>query len=148
MFDKETEERLFEFCKTHRLGLASDGDHSRLKLKDFKFHVTIMYSKVTSPDFIEGEFALPAPHVVRPMSYDLFGPDLDLLVIRLVPDAVLSGLFEHSVTDYGHVSDFMPFRPHVTIRGSSADIRDRLSLLPLPDFDLRAERVVQKVKES
>ena len=144
-FDDETEESLLAFCKAHRLGLADVDDQSLLKAKDFKFHVTVMYSKVTHPEFRDGETDFLA-HVVQPVSYDMFGPDRDLLVLRLHADKVLTNLFDHYVSRYGHVSDFAPFNPHVTIRGSSASARDRLAALPLPDFELRATRLTHKVK--
>lgn len=146
-FDDETQERLFAFCKAHRLGLADVDDQSHLKPKDFKFHITVMYSKVTNPEFMEGETDFFS-HVVQPVSYDMFGPDLDLLVLRLEADEALTNLFDHYVSRYGHVSDFIPYKPHVTIRGSSAGARERLAALPLPDFELRATRLTHKVKAT
>jgi 2'-5' RNA ligase len=146
-FDDATEGLMFEFCKTHRLGLADLDDRSSLSPGDFKFHVTVMYSKVTNPMFPEGARDF-VPHVLRPERFDMFGADNDILVLRLYRDDVLAALFDHYRETYGHVSEFMPYRPHVTIRGSGAGVKDRLQQLPLPDFDLRALRLVHKVKAS
>ncbi|NTF16823.1 hypothetical protein G6L37_00090 [Agrobacterium rubi] len=145
-FDDETQGRLFEFCRIHKLGLADCGDPSRLTSKDFKFHVTIMYSAVTSQLFREGEFRLHVPCILTPVSYDMFGPENDKLVVLIDPRKDLSDLFEHYGSTFGHVSDFTPFRPHLTIRGTSAGAKDRMSTLPLPDFALRANRLIHKVK--
>ncbi len=140
-FDDATEQRLFDFCRTHHLGLAD----SYLSPKDFKFHVTVMYSKVTNPDFPEGERDF-APQVLRAESFDLFGPDNNLLALRLHRSESLQTLFEHYQTTYGHVSEFMPYRPHITIRGCDLDVKKRIKSIPLPDFDLRAVRLIHKVK--
>jgi 2'-5' RNA ligase len=145
--DEQTTELLFEFCRTHRLGLADVDDQSSLSAADFKFHVTVMYSKVTSPMFPEGERDF-SPHVLQPEGFDLFGPENDILVLKLQCDDVLAGLFDHYRVTYGHVSDFMPFRPHITVRGGDAGLKDRIAAIPLPDFDLRASRLIHKVKAA
>lgn len=140
-FDDETEERLFEFCREHHLGLAD----SYQSPKDFKFHVTVMYSKATNPDFPEGERDF-ASQDLRPESFDMFGPENNLLALRVHRSEALLSLFDHYLSTYGHVSEFMPYRPHVTIRGCGADVAKRIKSFPLPDFDLRAVRLVHKVK--
>lgn len=140
-FDDATEERLFEFCRTHHLGLAD----SYLSPKDFKFHVTVMYSKVTNPDFPEGDRDF-APQDLRPECFDMFGPENTLLALRLQRSEALLSLFDHYLSTYGHVSEFMPYRPHVTIRGCSPDVAKRIRSIPLPGFDLRAVRLVHKCK--
>jgi 2'-5' RNA ligase len=146
-FDELTTDRLFEFCMSNRLGLASSEERSNLKPANFKFHVTIMYSKVKSLGFKEGEMGF-GPHVLIPEAFDMFGPENDILVLKLRRDNVLEALFDHYRDTYGHVSDFMPFQPHISIRGSSVGVRDRIASLPMPHFDLRADRLVQKVKSA
>lgn len=143
--DDRSTELLFDFCKVHRLGLADVDDQSPLSAADFKFHVTVIYSKRTNPEFQEGEFEVDAISL-KPESFALFGPNADILALKLHPDATLTGLFDHYRSTYGHVSDFMPYRPHVSIRGSNAGLKDRLKDIPLPDFDLRADRIVHKLK--
>jgi hypothetical protein len=144
-FDDLTTERLFDFCMDHRLGLADVDDRSSLTPRHFKFHVTIMHSKVTNSLFEEGEQKF-GPHLLMPVAFDLFGPNNDILALKLRADAVLTDLFGHYGNKYGHVSEFMPFQPHVSIRGGNAGVKDRIGLLPMPAFDLRAERLVQKKK--
>lgn len=146
-FDDLTTTRLFDFCMVHRLGLADAEDRSSLSPGDFKFHVTVMYSKVTNPAFKEGEREF-APHVLTPDAFDMFGPDNDILVLKLRRDEVLTGLFDHYRDTYGHVSEFMPFQPHISIRGSGIGARDRIGSLPMPDFELNAERLIQKIKSA
>jgi hypothetical protein len=147
VLQEQTNESLLEFCKTHRLGLADTDDQSSLSAADFKFHVTVMYSKVTNPAFREGECDF-VHHVLQPEAFDMFGPNHDILALGLHADGVLTGLFDFYGEAYGHVSDFMPYRPHITIRGGNADMRSRIGSIPLPDFELRTHRIVHKVKKD
>lgn len=140
-FDDTTEDRLFDFCRAHRLGLAE----AYQSPKDFKFHVTVMYSKVTNPDFPEGERDFE-PQNLRAECFDMFGPDNDLLALRLHRSEALLSLFDHYLSTYGHVSEFKPYRPHITIRGCAPDVQKRIKGIPLPDFDLHAVRLIHKVK--
>ncbi|TLX17074.1 hypothetical protein [Rhizobium sp. MHM7A] len=146
-FDEQTTNNLFDFCLAHRLGLADIDDQSKLRVDEFKFHMTIMYSKVMSPLFREGlqEFT---PHILQPETFAMFGPNEDMLVLKLHCDDVLNELFMHYRSVYGHVSDFMPFRPHITMRGNSAGVRERIKTLPLPEFAIRADRLIHKVKTA
>jgi 2'-5' RNA ligase len=146
-FDDLTQKRLFDFCLTHRLGLADIDDQSSLAPADFKFHVTIMYSKVNNPMFEDGVRDV-SPHVFSPEAFDLFGPNNDILVLKLSLDGVMKNLFNHYRDTYGHISEFMPFQPHISIRGGAIGVRDRIASLPMPDFELRAQRLVQKRKED
>ncbi|MCV9964089.1 hypothetical protein OIU34_19595 [Pararhizobium sp. BT-229] len=146
-FDDLTTRRLFDFCVTHRLGLADVADQSPLSPADFKFHVTIMYSKVTNPMFEEGERDF-TPHVLTPDAFDMFGPNNDILVLKLRLDDVLASLFDHYREAYGHVSEFMPFQPHISIRGSGIGAKDRIESIPMPDFELRARRLIQRIKTA
>lgn len=145
LFDEASNDRLFDFCKTHRLGLADVEDQSSLAPKDFKFHLTVMYSRVENPLFEVGEREID-PLTVETESFDLFGPGNDLLVLRLKQHPDLSAMFEHYRETYGHVYDFPVFRPHVTIKGSSAGVRHRIGSIPLPDFPLLANRLEHKIK--
>lgn len=144
-FDATTKGNLFQFCLEQRLGLADVGDQSPLTTDHFKFHVTIMYSKVTNSAFEEGirDFK---PHILQPDAFDMFGPEKDHLVLRLHPDTVLTELHDYYRLTYGHVSDFSPFLPHLTIRGSDAKAKNRIDTLPLPNFELRAERLIHQIK--
>ena len=144
MFDVATTERLFAFCKRHRLGLADVPDQSGLSADEFGFHVTVMYSKVAHPSFKEGVIGF-GPHVVVPIAFEMFGPAKDLLALTLRSDPILDGLLRHYRETYGHVSDFA-FSPHVTIPGEVSRLRGRSHELPLPDFELRLDRLVQRVK--
>lgn len=144
-FDEGTNERLLDYCKAHRLGHADRDDQSALSAADFGFHVTVMYSKETNPAFPVGEFDV-GPYRLRPEAFDMFGPDREILVLKLRRDKPLTELFDHYRNAYGHVSDFMPYLPHVSIHGSGAEVKDRLSRIPLPDFELCANKLIQKVK--
>lgn len=144
-FNDLTTQRLFDFCLENRLGLADVDDQSALTPQDFKFHVTIMYSHVTSSLFDECQRAY-GPHVLVPEAFELFGPNRDILALTLREDSFLTDLFQHYGENYGHVSEFIPFRPHISIRGSSIDMKDRIASLQLPDFELRVDRLVQKRK--
>jgi hypothetical protein len=138
-FDTETRDRLFEFCLKNRLGIANVDDQSVLKPGDFKFHVTVMYSRVTNEAFQEGEFDIS--EVLRPSEYALFGPDENLLVLRLHKDDYLRDLHDHYRETYGHVSDFDPYQPHVTIKGGNSIPRS------FPPFNLRVDRLIHRRKE-
>jgi hypothetical protein len=144
-FDDLTTQRLFDFCMENRLGLAEADDQSSLTPQDFKFHVTVMYSHVTNFLFEEGQQE-HGPHVLMPEAFELFGPNRDILALTLRTDAILTGLFDHYGEKYGHVTEFMPFRPHISIRGSSVRVRERIASLPLPEFELRVDRLIQKRK--
>lgn len=144
-FDDPTKQQLFNFCLTHRLGLADVEDQSGLTPQDFKFHVTVMYSRVTNPSFQEVERGHD-PQLLVPEGFELFGPNRDILALTLRDDPILTGLFDHYSEKYGHVSEFMPFRPHISIRGGSVGVKDRIASLPLPDFELRVDRLIQKRK--
>lgn len=144
-FDKMTTKNLFEFCLEHRLGLADVEDQSKLKAADFKFHLTIIYSRVTNPDFQEGDQDF-AGHLLEPTTFDMFGPEEDVLVLKIKPDAVLTSLNAHYKDVYGHIPAFDPFRPHITFRGSNAEDKVKIEKLPVPSFQLRADKLIHKVK--
>ncbi|MCS4090177.1 hypothetical protein [Rhizobium sp. BK176] len=144
-FDDLTSKRLFDFCVENRLGMAEADDRSSLTPKDFKFHVTVMYSRVTNPAFEEIQQSY-GPHVLVPEAFELFGPNRNILALTLRDDPVLTEIFDHYGEKFGHVSEFTSYRPHVSIRGSSADVKDRIASLPLPDFELRVDRLIQKRK--
>jgi 2'-5' RNA ligase len=144
-FDEATTGNLFDFCLQHRLGLADVEDRSKLKPADFKFHLTIIYSRVTNPDFNEGEQDFSA-HILEPMTFDMFGPDEDVLVLKIKPDGVLVNLNEHYKAAYGHVPAFDPFRPHITFRGSNAADKPKIKALTVPTFQLRADKLIHKIK--
>lgn len=146
-FDGLTTDRLIEFCKVHRLGLAGTGQAEPLTKDDFGFHLTVMYSRVNSPKFEVGETQVH-PYRLRPASFDVFGPNGDILVLKMHRDKELLDLFEHYRTTYGHVSDFPDYAPHVSIRGSDEGQRARFREIPLPDFDLFADRLVHKLKDA
>ena len=141
-FDDETERLLFDFCRELDLGhAAAYGEPG-----DFKFHVTVMYSSVTSPHFKEGLVEGFSPLILRPECWDLFGSEGNHLVLRLHLGQELSELYGHYPKTYGHVSDFAPYRPHVTIAGGETSDRRRLAKIPVPSFALRADKLVHKVK--
>lgn len=141
-FDVGTERQLFDFCREHNLGhAAAYGEPG-----DFKFHVTVMYSSVTSPLFQEGVVRGFSPLVLRPDCWDLFGSERNHLVLKLHLTTELSDLYSHYCETYGHVSDFTPYRPHVTISGGGASDERRLTKIPVPAFDLMADKLVHKVK--
>lgn len=146
-FDAETVYNLFDFCREHRLGIAADDNQSKITPDDFKFHVTVIYSRITNPFFQEGNQDF-TPHILQPDEFDLFGPEEDLLVLKIRCDAMLLELNEHYKQTYGHVSDFTPYRPHLTIRGRIEGVRDRISEIPLPKFALRADRLIHKIKNA
>lgn len=144
-FDEETTRNLFDFCLEHSLGLADVEDRSELTAADFKFHLTLIYSRVTSPLFQEGEQDFSA-HILEPMAFDMFGPDEDVLVLKIKADTVLTSLNAHYKAVYGHVSAFDPFRPHITFRGSNAEDKARIKTFPVPRFELRADKLIHKIK--
>lgn len=146
-FDGLTKARLLRFCTDHRLGLAASADPSTLTADDFGFHLTVTYSRVNSPAFQPGEFDVE-PYRLRPLSYDVFGPEADILVLKLHPDEEIVKLAERYRDVHGHVSDFGQYAPHVSIRGSDAATRSRIREIPLPDFDLFADRLIQKHKAA
>lgn len=144
-FDQKTTGNLFDFCLEHRLGLADVDDQSTLSPADFKFHLTVIYSKVPSPSFQEGEQDF-TPHILEARTFDMFGPDEDVLVLKIKLDDVLANLNEHYKVVYGHVPAFDPFRPHITFRGSNAEDKARIRTLPVPRFELRADKLIHKIK--
>lgn len=146
-FDETTNGLLYDYCRENRLGYLRDGARPYLSPEDFNFHVTVMYSRVKGEGFVEGSSQF-GPHLLTPQGFDMFGPGNDLLVIKLRRDRVLEELFGHYVEKYGHVSEFLPYRPHITIKGSVAADQERIAELPLPEFDLRAARIVQRKKSA
>lgn len=144
-FDETTTNHLFQFSLDHNLGLADVKDRSRLKVDDFKFHLTIIYSRVNSPYFLEGEQDFSG-HILQPTTFDMFGPNEDVLVLKIKADAVLTSLNAHYKDVYGHVPAFDPFRPHITFRGSNSSNKAKIEKLPVPSFQLRADRLIHKIK--
>ncbi len=144
-FDEATTQNLFDFCLEHKLGLADVEDQSKLKAADFKFHVTIIYSRATNPSFPEGDQVFTG-HTLEATTFDMFGPDEDVLVLKIKPDAVLTSLNAHYKDVYGHVPAFDPFRPHITFRGSNAEDKAKIASLPVPSFQLYADKLIHKIK--
>ena len=146
-FDNRTTERLFDYCRINKLGLLdSEDESSPVSSEDYKFHITVMYSKVAHPKFVDGEYDV-YPFSLKPDVLQMFGPNHDILAIKLKQEKLFSNLFEYYEDSYGHVSDF-PCNPHVSIRGSNAGYKDRLPNIPLPDFNLVVNRLIHKVKEA
>ncbi len=144
MFDFETEGNLFSYCVENRLGIASREDSQMLSPASFKFHVTIMRSEVTSPDFKEGIIGF-GPHICKPVGFDFFGPDCDLLVLKLEADKTLQELHAHYQKDYGHVYGY-EFNPHITIKGAGLEAKNTLGKLSLPNFALRVDKLIHRIK--
>lgn len=145
-FDNRTTERLFDYCRKHKLGLLDAEDQSSVLPEDYKFHITVMYSKVAHPKFVDGEYDI-YPFSLKPDALQMFGPNHDVLAIKLKHEKLFSNLFEYYGSTYGHVSDF-PCNPHVSIRGSNAEYKDRLRSIPLPDFYLIVNKLIHKVKTA
>lgn len=143
-FDNRTNERLFEYCQNNRLGLLDVEDQSSVSAVDFKFHITVIYSKVAHSKFLDGEYDI-YPFALKPDVLQMFGPNHDILALKLKQEKLFSNLFEYYVNSYGHISDF-PCNPHVSIRGSNAGYKGRLRSIPLPDFNLVADKLIHKVK--
>jgi 2'-5' RNA ligase len=144
-FDAETKGNLFDYCLENRVGLADVDNQSSLSPADFKFHLTVIYSSVTNPSFLEGEQDFK-PHLLEAKAFDMFGPDEDVLVLKIKLDDVLTSLNEHYKATYGHIPVFDPFRPHITFRGSNSEDKTRVKKLPVPMFDLRADKLIHKIK--
>lgn len=144
-FDKETEENLFSYCKINHLGIATRENQDALTIADFKFHVTVMYSLTHNPLFLEGE-KLCEPFLCKPIEFDFFGPERNLLVLKLAESADLLTLHAEYIKLYEHKSAYDPFRPHLTIKGAGLECKDRISEIRLPDFDIRATKITHRIK--
>jgi hypothetical protein len=142
-FDEGTESALFEYALVHKLGLAASDIGTSLGPKDFKFHVTIFYSSVQHVDFQPGRFDIE-PIDLIPKQFQLFGELNDHLVVELVPSDALLAVRDHYRIRYGHISDFEPYRPHITFRGPPVPGFTGLESLSLPAFKLRACRIIHE----
>lgn len=144
-FDAETEAHLFDYSVRNRLGIANRESGDEPKVEDFRFHVTLVYSGVTHPSFHDGSFDIE-PFRLLPKRFQIFGAAEPRLVLEFRLDERLQGLFQHYREAFGHQPDFEPFRPHVSIKGTKgAD--DSLALgLDMPDFPMRACRIVHEVR--
>jgi hypothetical protein len=118
-------------------------DQDSVLVDDFKFHITVMYSKVAHNKFMDGEYDI-YPFTLKPESLQMFGPNNDILAIKLRQEKLFKNLFDYYCNSYGHISDF-PCNPHVSIRGSSEDYKDRIRSIPLPDFNLVVNKLIHKV---
>lgn len=145
-FDNRTTERLFDYCRKNKLGLLDTEDASSVLPEDCKFHITVMYSKLAHPKFEDGLYNI-YPFALKPDALQMFGPNHDILAIKMKQDKLFSNLFDYYSKSYGHISDF-PCNPHVSIRGSNAGYKDRLKSIPLPDFNLVVDKLIHKVKTA
>jgi 2'-5' RNA ligase len=100
--------------------MADADDQSSLSSDDFRFLVTIMTSEVGSPEFKPLRIDIQ-PLVLQAETYAMFGPNCDQLVIRGCRNDGLDRLFESYRSTFGHVFKYMPYRPHVTIKRSTAN---------------------------
>jgi len=145
-FDTETIDRLYGYCREHKLGLFDGAGENAVAAADFKFHLTVIYSSVAHPNFVEGEYDI-RPLEMQPEELRMFGPNNEIAAIKLKKNPGFANLFDHYRTTYGHVSDY-PLNPHVSIRGSNAGYAARLPAIPMPDFPLIANRLIHQIKQA
>lgn len=144
-FDDRTAGLLFDFCVENRLGIASADGAGNISAKDFKFHVTLIYSAVTHPSFLDTSFEID-PIQLIPKQFQCFGSDERQLVLEFDVDARLQSLFRHYEETFGHKSDFHPYRPHLTIKGTRGADDESFRGLTIPRFPMTACRIVHEVR--
>lgn len=144
-FDRETENNLFEYCLKHRLGIAGVQNVDAIKPADFNFHITIMHSVIQSSEFKEGVCDF-GPHICNMDDFDYFGPENELLVLKIEHDGVLNDLHEYYKRLHSHIPSYNPFRPHITIKGAGRETQSRLKEIPRPQFQLKATHLIHKLK--
>lgn len=142
--DNRTTERLFDFCREHQLGLLGGDDQAQVSADDFGFHITVMYSQVAHPQFKDGVYDI-YPMSLRVDMFSMFGPNHDILALKLKKEKLFINLHEYYLQTYGHVSDF-PANPHISIKGSKVEDKERVYRLPRPTFDIVANKLTHKVK--
>lgn len=142
-FDAETANRLRDFCVELRIGIAKT--KVSVTADDFKFHVTVIYSCVTHPSFQNGSFLIE-PLLLKPKQFQLFGIDEPRLVLEFELDEPLMRLFKHYQREFGHQPDFDPYRPHVSFQGTKGSGVEAMLGLPIPNFPIRASRIVHEVR--
>jgi 2'-5' RNA ligase len=89
----------------------------------FDAHLTILYlgrenlgpeKELEVVDFLEGDSWLSAPKVMR-QTIDLFGPNNDIPVIRVMVPPELTWLRNEALKEFGNGSEFKDWNPHITL---------------------------------
>jgi hypothetical protein len=144
-FEAATAERLYDYCMRNRLGIAKGENAKSLTVEDFRFHVTLVYSSVTHPSFQDISFGIEPLHLL-PKQFQIFGFNEPRLVLEFELDEALQTLFQHYKQTFGHQPDYDPYRPHLTFEGTKGASDSILHGLAMPNFPIRACRIVQEVR--
>lgn len=95
-------------------------------LKEWGFHVTIVYSRKVLDDFKPESKSYKATAI----GFDLFGDDEDTLVMKL-KSPELTKRHEQIRKEHGATHDYDSYEPHITLSYDAAEI----DFSQLPSFD-------------
>lgn len=116
--DEESNAQIKEFQENEVLKLGITDLNSEL-------HSTIIYSAKPHKQNVQTS---PDVHVAQCLGYELFGDESNILVMKLSCPS-LSKRFDDLTDQYGFVSDYDEYRPHITL---AYDVKDvDISKLPL-----------------
>lgn len=136
-YNKETQERLREWCIKNNFNLTSRYYGEVQNIEDFIFHTTILYS-LNETDLKDDIIEISKDNKVYATGIKYLGEDLNIPVLTVKSDALqaLRELFELK-----GLIDFWPtYLPHISI-SYERQTRD-LSNIKLPDFDLVFDQLI------
>ncbi len=140
-FNDETQNLLREFCQQCNINCAIDFEG---KSGGFTFHCTVIYSdnEILYDTDKFGIYNMEPPMQLKPIGFDVFGPDKNCLVLKLDNCRRLSNI-RNRCESLGLTSKFPDFRPHATLSYTYVD-DGSFALHVLPKFPL----VIDKIEVS
>lgn len=132
IYDDETQQKLRNYCIKNGFDLTTKYNGEKQNPEDFKFHTTIFYS--TTNHQIKNEISKHKPSEVYAKSFDLFGENKDVPVLKVESDA-LSELRSHFENEYNMEDEWPDFNPHVSL-SYNRDNLPNMNGISLPDFTL------------
>lgn len=137
IYDENTQTNLRKWTKSNNLDLTKKYNGEHRSSEEFEFHTTIYYSK--NPIYMTNRVSQLFASESFFDSFDLFGDEKDIPVIRLKNVGTISQIREF-FSGYDMKEDWPVFAPHISL--SYAKQKIDLKSLIKPNFSLIFDRVV------
>jgi len=129
-YSAETQRKMRDWCKVNGFPLIVGFGGETQDESDFDFHTTIFFS--TSKHVIANQTMKTVPQIVRPVGFELLGPENDIPVLKVESEGI-AFLRKTYETKFNMKDAWPEYKPHISL--SYARSKD-YQVAELPSFDL------------
>lgn len=133
---KESEDAFRKFVMDHGFDLTVKYNDGKQKSEDFHFHLTVFY---TTSSHMTKDCVWNLDKIkLEPDHYELLGENKNIPVLKIKPKGAILDLRNYFVNQ-GYRDSWPSWKPHLSLSYNKKDYD--LSGLPLPDFDIWADKL-------